>query len=58
MSEITKIFLIQEFIKNKEKISLPGWKFKKSKLEKYCDKSGKLRNHVIGGKTRTIIEVM
>lgn len=50
MSEIRKIYLIQEFIKNKEKINLPSWKFKKAKLKKFCDESGRLKNGVVGGK--------
>lgn len=50
MSEIRKIYLIQEFIKNQEKITVPGWKFKKAKLEKYCEKNGRLKNNVVGGK--------
>lgn len=50
MSEIRKIYLIQEFIKNRERLTLPGWKYKKSKLDKFCDKDGRLKNNVIGGK--------
>jgi hypothetical protein len=52
MSEIINIFLIEEFIKNREKLSMPGWKFKQSKLKKFCDKNGRIRNNVVGGKVQ------
>lgn len=49
MSEIINIFLIEEFIKRRERIGIPGWKFKQNKLKKYCDRDGKILNNVVGG---------
>lgn len=50
MSEVINIFLIEEFIKNREKLTIPSWKFKQNKLKKFCDKDGRIKNNVIGGK--------
>lgn len=50
MSQVWGVFLIQEYIKNKEKLTLPGWKYKKAKMGKICDNNGRLKNNVIGGK--------
>lgn len=45
MSEITKIFLIQEFIKRQERSSVVNRKNKK-----IIDKNGRIINNVLGGK--------
>lgn len=52
MSEVINIFLIEEFIKNREKLAIPSWKFKHNKLKKFCDNNGRIKNNVIGGKVQ------
>lgn len=52
MSEVINIFLIEEFIKNTERLAIPSWKFKQNKLKKFCDKNGRIKNNVVGGKVQ------
>lgn len=61
MSEIIKIFMIEELIKRREKFTLPGWnKNMPTKVHKFSDQNGFIKNTVIGGKDKSspIIEIL
>ena len=59
MSEIINIYLLEEFIKRKEKITLLGWnKDTPTYLNKFTTSTGTLDNRIIGGSKKNINKIL